>query len=130
MLAARRVEELADAGQFFDDGLVRGNFAIEHAQRIVDGAALAVDTHLPDDWFERLAEGFVVNGAIVGTADRVQFQLPVFNAEPVEERGQQFENFSVARRRLAARAGRTDDLRLDLIELPVSSPLRALEAQL
>jgi hypothetical protein len=52
VLAAGLVEILADAWQLFDDGLVFWNFAVEDAQRIGDGAALAVGAHFGDDRIE------------------------------------------------------------------------------
>src|SRR5580704_5125326 len=130
MPAARFIEKLADARQFVDDGLVGRNFAVEHAQRIRHGAALAISAHLSDHWFKCLAQSFVISGAIVGTADGVQLQGPVFDSEPVEQSGQQFQNLGVTRRRLAPRTRWTDDFRTDLIELPISSLLRTLAAKL
>src|ERR1700680_203162 len=105
MLAARLIQELADPWQFFDDGLIRRHFAIEHSQRIGNGAALAVGAHLSDDRLERLAQSFVVDRAISGTTDGIQLQSPVFDAKAVEQSRQQFQNLGVARRRFAARAG-------------------------
>src|SRR5208282_1507221 len=130
MPAAWLVEELADAWQGFDDGLVGGNFAIKDTQWIGDGAALAVSAHLSDDGLKRFAESFVVGGTIVRTADRIQLQRPIFDAEAVEQCGQQLQNFGVAGRRLAACAWRADDLGADLIELPVAPFLWTLAAEL
>src|SRR5579863_8151132 len=130
MLATRLVEKLADARQFVDDGLVGRNFAVKHAQRIRNGAALAIRAHLSDHWLQRLAQSFVISGAIVGTADGVQLQGPVFDSQSIEQSRQQFQNLGVTRRRLASRARWTDDLRSDLIELTVSSFLRTLAAKL
>ena len=45
VLAAGVVEVVADLGQLLDDGLVFGDLAVEHAQRIGFGAALAVGAH-------------------------------------------------------------------------------------
>jgi hypothetical protein len=42
MCAAGFVEKLADARQGLDDGLILRDFAIEDAQGIGDGAALAI----------------------------------------------------------------------------------------
>src|SRR5262249_32620943 len=64
VLAAGLVEKLSDAWQRCNDRLVFGNFAVEHAQRIGDGAALAVGAHFFFDGIERLAQGFVVAGAV------------------------------------------------------------------
>ena len=68
MLAATLVQKRADARQRLDDGLVFGNFAIEHAQRIGDGAALAVLAHGADDRLQRLAQGLVVGCAVIGAS--------------------------------------------------------------
>src|SRR5208337_1327117 len=45
--AAAFVQKLADARQLLDDRLVLGDFAIEYAQRVGDGPALAIGAHLP-----------------------------------------------------------------------------------
>ena len=77
MFAAGFVEKLADARQRLDDRLILGNFAIEYAQRIGDGAALAIGAHLIFDWIEGLAQRLIEGGAIVRAADGIQFQSPV-----------------------------------------------------
>jgi hypothetical protein len=48
------VEELADARQRFDDRLIGGDFAIEHAQGIGHRPALAIGAHLVLDRLKRL----------------------------------------------------------------------------
>src|ERR1700722_10580002 len=100
MLATRLVEKLANARQSFDDGLIRRNFTVKDTQWIGNGAALAVRAHLSDRWLQRLAQSFVISGAIVRTTDGVQLQGPVFDSEPVEQSGQQLQNLGVTRRRL------------------------------
>src|ERR1700722_12061760 len=100
MAAARLVKKLADARQGFNNGLIGGNFAIKHAQRIGYRATLAVSAHLPDDGRERLAQSFVVGCTIIWTAYRVQLQRPVLDANAVEQRGQQLQNFGIPSRRL------------------------------
>jgi len=65
------VEEVGDYRQRVDDRLVGRNLAVQHAQRIGDGAALAVRAHLADDRNEGGAQGFVVAGAVRGRAHRV-----------------------------------------------------------
>src|SRR4029077_4217140 len=69
MLAARFVEKLADARQLLNNGLVLRNFAVEHTQRICDRASLAIRVHLSYYRLQGLAQGFVVDGAILGAAD-------------------------------------------------------------
>ena len=66
------VERVGDHGQRVDDGLIGGHLAVEHAQRIGDGAALAVRAHLADDRDERRAQHLVVARAVGGGADGVQ----------------------------------------------------------
>ena len=85
--AAAFVEKLADARQGFDDRLVLGNFAVEDAQRVGDGAALAVGAHFADDGFERLAQRFVEFCAVGGTAYGVEFERPAGDANAIEQRG-------------------------------------------
>src|SRR5271166_6255815 len=130
MLPAGFVEKLADSRQGFDDRLIGGDFAVKHTQGISDGAALAVGAHVCGDWFESFAQSFVVGGAIIWAADGVQLQRPVFDAEAIEERGQQFKNLGVARWGFAARAGRADALRADLIELAIPPLLWTLPPEL
>ena len=50
----------ADARKLLDDRLVLGNFAVKHAQRIGDGAALAIHAHVRRDRLERFAQRLVV----------------------------------------------------------------------
>ncbi len=130
MLAATFIQERADARQLVDDRLVLGDFAIKHPQRIGDRASLAILAHAGHHRLKRLAQSLVIRRAIVDTADRIQFQGPVSNAEAIEQRRQQFQYFRIARWRLAARAGRPDDLRPDLIELAITSLLWTLPAKL
>ena len=99
--AAAFVEKLADARKRFDDGLIFGDFAVEDAQRVGDGAALAVGAHFPDDGLERLAQRFVEAGAVGRAAYGVEFERPAGDADAIEQRGQQFENFGVAGGRFA-----------------------------
>ncbi len=58
------VEVVGDAGQRLDDGLVFGNFAVEHAERIGFGAALAVGAHFWSDVAQGLAQGGDVARAV------------------------------------------------------------------
>jgi hypothetical protein len=90
------VEKLADAGKSLDDGLIGGNFAIEDAQRIGDGAALAIDAHLSDDRFKSFAESVVESGAIIGASDRVEFENPAFDSQAIEDRGEHLEDLGIA----------------------------------
>ena len=130
VFAARVVEVIADLGQLLDDGLVFGDLAVEHAQRIGFGATLAVRTHHVDDRLKRFTKGLVVAGAIGGGADGVELQRPAAQAELVEQSGEHVEHFGVAGGRFAAGAGRSDDLGADLVELAVASFLRTLAAEL
>ena len=130
MLAAGLVEILADLRQLLDDRLVFRNFAVEHAQRIRLRPALAVGAHLVDHGLERLAQRFVIARAVGGTADGIQLQLPAAQTDFVEQRRQHLQHFGIARRRLAARARRPDDLGADLVELAIASLLRTLAAKL
>ena len=124
------VERINDFRQRVDDGLVFRDLAIEHAQRIGDGAALAVDAHLGGNGDEGCAKHFVIASTIRGGADGVDFECPAGNAELVEERGKHFEDFSVAKRGFAAGGRRTDDFGADLRELAVAALLRTLAAEL
>ena len=130
MLAATFVEKLTDARQLVDDGLVLGNLAIKHAQRIGDRPPLAVATHFVHNRLQRLAQGFVVNRAIIGAADRIQLQSPIIDAEPVEKRGQHFQHLCIPCRRFAAGGRWSDCLRPNLIKLPVAPFLWTLTPEL
>ena len=82
-----------------------------------------------DDRLQCIAQRLVVTHAVGGAADGVELQCPAAQTKFVEESGQHLEHFGVARRRLAACAGRADDLGVDLIELAVTSLLRTLAAE-
>ena len=124
------VERVGDHGQRLDDGLVGGDFAVEHAQGIGDGAALAIGTHLADNWDEGGAKGFVVAGAVGGGANGVQLEGPAGDAQFVEEGGEHFKDFGVAQRAFAAGGGWANDFCADLRKLAVAAFLRALAAEL
>ena len=130
MFAAGLVEILADLGQLLDDRLVLRNFAVEHAQRIGLRPALAVGVHQVHHRLQGLAQRLVVARAIFGTAHRIQLQLPIAQADFVEQRGQHLQHFGIAQRRLAARTWRPDDLCANLVELAIASFLRTLAAKL
>ena len=72
MGAAGVVEKIQHHRQFFDNGLVGGDFAVEHAQRIGDGASLAIVAHVVDDAGQCLAQRLVVNRAALLIADGIQ----------------------------------------------------------
>src|SRR5208337_1873317 len=127
--AATVVEELGDGGESFYDGLVFGNLAVEDAQRIGYGAALAIGAHGCYHRCERLAEGFVEFYAVGGAAYGVQFERPVGDADTIKQRGQEFEDFRISHRGLAAGGGGADDFGVNLVELAVASFLRALAAK-
>ena len=130
MLAGIFAEKLSDAGQHFDDRLILCHLAVKHAQRIGYGAPLAVAAHLVFDWIERLAQRFVERSAVGRSADRIQLEIPIRDAEPVEQRGQHLQHFRIPRRRLTARGRRPDYLSANLIELAIAAFLRAFAAEL
>ena len=130
MGAAGVVEIIQHHRQFFDDGLVGGNFAVEHAERIDDSATLAIVAHVVDDAGQRFAQRLVVNRAAFIIADGIQFQLPVPDADTIQKRAQHFDDFGIHAGRFAAGGGRADDLGADLVELAIAAFLRALAAEL
>src|SRR5439155_10340725 len=77
-----------------------------------------------------LEQRLAILGPIVRTADGIKLEGPIRNAQTVKQRRQQFQQFGVARGRLATRGRRTNNLSADLIELPVASLLWALAAKL
>src|SRR5437763_10573761 len=82
------VEIIAYAGKSFNDGLVFRNFAVEYPERISFRAALAINAHSGDHIFQSRPQRLVEFQAVAGVAYGVQFQSPVADAEPVEQRGQ------------------------------------------
>ncbi len=80
VVAAGGVEELVDGGQGGDDGLVGGHLAVEHAQGVGLGAALAVGAHAGELVVEGGAEGGVVEGAVAGATDGVEHELGAVDA--------------------------------------------------
>ena len=96
------VEVVGDFGQGVDEGLVGGFFGVEHAQGIGFGAALIVFAELVLDGREGFTEGGVVVFAVFGGADGVELELPVLDAQLVQQRGQHFEDLGVADGRFGA----------------------------
>ena len=130
MLAAGFVEGVGDLGQRLDDRLIFGTLQSSTRSGLVT-ARRWQSTHICGaTGFERVAECFVVAGAVGGGADGVEFERPAADAELVEQRGQHLQHFGVAQRRFAAGAGRPDDLGADLRELAVAPLLRTLAAKL
>src|SRR5207248_815551 len=98
--------------------------------RIVDGAALAIGAHLPDHALERSAQCIIIFSAVGGAAHRIQFEVPVLDANTVKQRGQHLNDLSVTRGRFAAGGGRAKRLSADLVKLAEATFLRALAAKL
>src|SRR6185437_1938635 len=71
MFFARVVEVIKNARQCLDDRLIFRNFAVEHAQRIGDSAALAISAHFVFHRLERFAQGVVIAHAIGRRTDRI-----------------------------------------------------------
>ena len=69
VLTARLVEKLADTGKFLDDRLILRNLAVEDAQRVGHGAALAIDAHSSHHRLKRFPKSLVEGGAIVSATD-------------------------------------------------------------
>ena len=128
--AAAVLDFLAHAGERVDDGLVGWDLAVENTQGIGDGAALAIAAHGIDHWRQRLTQSLVESRPAVGAADGVELERPSGDAQAVEQRGEHFQQFRVSRRGLAAARGWANHFRADLIELSVSSFLRAFAAEL
>ena len=82
------------------------------------------------DRVEGRAQRFVEFRAVGGRADRIQFEIPIRDAEAVEQRGQHLQQFRIASGRLAAGGCGADDFGVDLIELPIPALLRPLAAEL
>src|SRR5581483_116080 len=130
MLAAGLVEVVEHSWQLFNDGLVLGDFAVQDAQRVGDGAALTIGAHAGDNRCKRLAQRLKVARPVIGAANGVQFERPVGDADAIQQSGEHLQHLGVAHRRLAAGSGRADGFRADLVELPVASLLRTLAAEL
>ena len=105
-------------------------FAIEHAQWIRHRPTLAVCAHISDDRLQRLAQCLVKLNAIGRSADRVQFEIPIADANPVQQGRQHLEHFRIARGRFATRRCRPDHFGANLVKLAVSSLLRTLPPKL
>src|SRR5439155_24833521 len=91
---------------------------------------LAFTAHLVLHWVKRLAERLVECSAVGGSANGVQLEIPIRDAEPVEQRSQHFQHFRVASGRFASSRCGPDYFCPDLIELPIAAFLRALTTKL
>ena len=94
------VELIGDLGQRLDDGLVFGHLAIQHAQRVGDGAPLAVLAHAWRYRVQNGTQGVVIAGAVCGGAYGVEFERPAGDAELVS-RLANISNTSASRRGLS-----------------------------
>ena len=117
-------EVIEDRGQRIDGGLVVGNFAIEHAQRVGGGAALAIGAQRGRDGCQFLFQRGHELGPAVGIADGIENQVKVFQARMAQELDHHFDHLGVDDGRF-----RADGLRADLKELAVAALLRALAAE-
>src|SRR5262249_48171734 len=63
-------------------------------------------------------------------ADGIQLQSPFRNSQTIQQSRQHLQQLRIARRRLAPGRRRANDLRADLIKLPVASLLRPLPPEL
>ena len=75
MRAAGVAQAIGDVRQLVDDGLVSFHFAIEHAQRIGIGAALAIAAHGVRHRFQLLAQPLHVLRPAIGIAHGIDQQL-------------------------------------------------------
>src|ERR1700755_2263029 len=128
--AASFIQKLADARQLVDNWLVLTHLTIEHTQRICYSAPLAVDAHLLLDGLKCLTQRFVDPRAVARASHRIQLQVPIGDAKPVQQGGQHLKDFSIACRRLAAGWRRPDDFGSDLIKLPITALLWAFAPEL
>ena len=117
-------------GRDVDEGLVVGVLGVEDAQGIGLGAALVVLAELVLDGGEGLAQDGDVALAVFGGADGVEFELPAFDAQLVEEGGEHFQDFGVAQWGFGAGGDGAEDFGADLPELAVTSALRPFAAEL
>ena len=124
MRAARVAEVIDDARQLLDDGLVRFHFAIQHAQRIGFGAALAIAAHPRRHRFQLLPQALDVLRTAVAVAHRIDQQLETGEAGALEDLHHHLDHFGIHRGGF-----RADGLGADLVELPVAALLRALAAE-
>src|SRR5688572_7970169 len=91
-LPAKMVE---DGGQRVDDGLIGRHLAVEHAQGIRHGAALAVMAHVLHDARELLAQCFEEQRPAFWTADGVKQDFIAYDAGLIQNLGHHFNNFGI-----------------------------------
>src|SRR6478735_927166 len=128
--AATFIQVVGHTRQLLDDRLVLRHFAVEHAQRIGDRAALAVRAHGVDHVFQRVTQRLQIDWTVIGAADGVQLQAPALNAQTVEQRSQHLQQFGIDGGRFAASGGWANHLSTDLVELAVTPFLGTLTAKL
>ena len=124
MGAAGFAERTLDGRQRVDDGLVGGDFAIQHAQGIGFGAALAIAAHGGRFVLQFLAEFFDVLRAAVVIAHGIEQQFEPGEADALENFHHHFYDFGIDQRRIGP-----DGFGADLKELAVAALLRALAAE-
>ena len=121
MRAARVAEAIDNARQVFDDGLVRFHFAIQHAQRVGLGAALAIAAHPRRHRFQLLPQALDVLRTAVAVAHGIDQKLETGQASPLEDFHHHLDHLGIH-----VSGFRADGLGADLVELPVAALLRAL----
>ncbi len=114
-LHQRRIGEQADA--LLD-------LAVEHAQRVLLGAAPAVLAHPGDSRPQPGGQRLAVGRAAGGIADGAQLQLDRFDPEPLQQPPDHVDRFRFDQRFLAA-----EHLDADLVELALASLLRPFVAK-
>ena len=101
-----------------------GHLAVEHAQRVRLGAALAIGAHRRSDVLQPLAQRRDEHGPALRAADGVDQQLEAVEPDTAQDLDHHLDHFGVDRRRFGP-----DRLGADLVELPVAALLRALAAE-
>jgi hypothetical protein len=121
MRPARLAEEIQRVGQAVDHRLILGHLAVEDAEGVGDGAALAVRTQRPEILAERLDQRLAEGGTARGASDRVDDELGVLDAEFGHERPREIEDLGID-----GGVGHAEHLDVELVELAVASLLRPL----
>ena len=124
VVAAWLTQMVQNAGKPVDDGLVGLHLAIQHAQGVGFGAALAIAAHSRSHGFQLLAQALDELRAAIVVAHGIEEKPEIRQAGAAEQFHHHLDDFGVHQRRF-----RPDGLRADLEELAVAALLRPLAAE-
>ena len=124
MRAALVAKAVRDARRVLSECMAMLVLAVEEAQRIALKTRAAVRAKLFEMRTEELLQPLAIDGTTLGTADGIEMQLQLLQAESAQEFDGKHDDFCVNCRTCLAQS-----LHAELVELAVASRLRTVIAE-